>query len=104
MAESETTESAVPESRNWLKDLLLGTEIVGYTARLTLLPILAYLGVFVWGLVSALLDPLGAAGYWAYFRNLIEDFSLHVRDSHFHCLGRSYYSNCPFRESDSQRN
>jgi hypothetical protein len=58
--------------RNWLKDLLLGTEIVGYTIRLTLLPILAYLGVFIWGLVSALLDPQGAAAYWSYFRNLVE--------------------------------
>lgn len=69
MAESENNDN---ESRNWLMDLLIGKDMVGYTIRFTLLPIVAYLGVFVWGLVSALLDPQGAAAYWAYFRNLIE--------------------------------
>ena len=69
MADSENNDV---RGRNWLMDLLLGTEIVGYTIRLTALPILAYLGVFIWGLISALLDPQGAAAYWSYFRNLIE--------------------------------
>lgn len=69
MADSENSEN---ESRNWLMDLLIGKDMVGYTIRFTMLPILLYLGIFIWGLVSALLDPQGAAAYWAYFRNLIE--------------------------------
>lgn len=72
MAEMEVTEN---ESRSWgdkLKGFLIGTDITGYIARLTLVPVLAYLGVFAWGLVSALLNPAGAAAYWSYFRNLIE--------------------------------
>jgi hypothetical protein len=72
MAEMQATEN---ESRSWsnkLKDLLLGTDIVGYIIRLSLLPVVVYLGVFIWGLGSALLNPEGAAGYWNYFRNLVE--------------------------------
>jgi TRAP-type C4-dicarboxylate transport system permease small subunit len=52
--------------------LLFGTDFVGYAIRLTALPILAYLGVFAWGLISAVIDPEGAAAYWSYFRNLVE--------------------------------
>src|SRR5688572_24603366 len=66
------TQEQESESRNWLMGLLLGTDFVGYAIRLTALPILAYLGVFAWGLISAVLDPEGAAAYWSYFRNLVE--------------------------------
>jgi hypothetical protein len=72
MAEMEVTENESRSGSNRLKDLLLGTDIVGYTIRLTLLPVVIYLGVFIWGLVSALLNPEGAASYWSYFRNLVE--------------------------------
>jgi hypothetical protein len=72
MAEMEVTENESRSGSNRLKDLLLGTDIVGYTIRLTLLPVVVYLGVFIWGLVSALLNPEGAASYWSYFRNLVE--------------------------------
>jgi hypothetical protein len=69
------TQAIETERRSWtdsLKDILIGTDITGYIIRLTALPVIAYLGIFVWGLLSALWNPEGAASYWAYFRNLIE--------------------------------
>lgn len=72
MVETQSTENS---NRSWidsLKNILLGTDMVGFIIRLAAVPVLIYLAVFIWGLVSALLDPEGAAGFWSYFRNLIE--------------------------------
>jgi len=72
MVETQSTENS---NRSWsdsLKKILLGTDMVGFIIRLAAVPVLIYLAVFIWGLVSALLDPEGAAGFWSYFRNLIE--------------------------------
>ena len=75
MAENTAESPSTASPRTWkdsLRDFVLGNSIEGFIIRLTGIPILAYLGVFLWGLISAMIDPEGAAAYWSYFRNLLE--------------------------------
>ena len=63
------------ETKTWqdnLKDKVLGTSIVGFIIRLTAIPLVLYLLIFLFGLWRAWVDPTGSANYFEYLRGLFD--------------------------------
>lgn len=65
----------VPEQITWrdkLKDSILGTTIIGFIIRLTAIPLVLYLLIFLFGFWRAWVDPTGSANYFEYLRGLFD--------------------------------
>jgi len=72
--ESQVETSEIPtenQPRRGFWGWVLGRTFAGWVTRLTLLPIIIYLGVFIWGLVWAIANVTAAASFFAYFRSLL---------------------------------
>lgn len=70
-----TTNNIGEEQVTWrdrLKDRILGTTIVGFVIRLTAIPLLLYLSIFLFGFWRAWVDPVGSANYFEYLRGLFD--------------------------------
>lgn len=79
MSESSPTISApvedTAESRtlgNRIKGWILGTTLAGFIIRGTMIPLLFYLLIFLFGFWRAWVDPDGSAAYFEYVRGLFE--------------------------------
>ena len=55
-----------------LKGWILGTSLVGYIARGTLIPLLFFVLIFAFAFWRAWVDPDGSAAYFEYIRGLFE--------------------------------
>lgn len=69
---NDTEEQASENEPSRLEKILLGTTAVGFISRMTLLPVLCYLSIFVIGFGTAWFVPQDAANYFGYLRNLLE--------------------------------
>lgn len=75
---SSTVSSTAPlpdAPKTWqdkLKDRILGTTIVDFIIRLTAIPLVFYLLVFLFGFWRAWVDPVGSADYFEYLRGLFD--------------------------------
>ena len=64
--------SEQPAISKRLRDFILGTSLVGFIARGTLIPLLFFLLIFLFAFWRAWVDPDGSAVYFAYIRSLFE--------------------------------
>ncbi|MGJ3240507.1 MAG: hypothetical protein ACFE0Q_17495 [Anaerolineae bacterium] len=55
-----------------LKDFVMGTTLVGFIIRGTMIPLLLFLLIFLFGFWRAWVDPIGSADYFEYLRGLFE--------------------------------
>lgn len=79
MSEASTTTSAPVEDTSEartrgkrIKDWILGTSLAGFIIRGTMIPLLFYLLIFLFGFWRAWVDPDGSAAYFGYIRSLFE--------------------------------
>jgi hypothetical protein len=68
----DTEEQSSESEASYLRKLFLGTTAEGFIARMTIIPLICYLSIFAVGFIAAWFYPEGAAGYFSYFRNLLE--------------------------------